>query len=125
MQFKPILPKKDPFKGLTKKVQAAKVEMESFVTESIEFLKEYPPPWSGYRRTGKLGRGWKKRKWTVVNTTLYSPLVQGTSARRRKVFKEHGWRNVEDVRRQIWPKHRNKIALLLGTKTGFKLRVEE
>jgi hypothetical protein len=120
--FKPIIPKKDPFVGTQTLDQRLSLILRLFALDAVGKLARYPAPWSDYRRTGELGRGWfvsgphkigGALLVQVANRSGHAVWVQGPTVgagpKQRALFREHGWQSVTDIRRQVWPLYKNKI----------------
>jgi hypothetical protein len=86
-------------------VEDAKADALEIADDIIEEVGAYPPPPSfSYKRTGELGRGWRKsrpyRRWNVIgvditNVMWYAGLVVGDE--QWELHARHGWRNINDV----------------------------
>lgn len=129
-QFKPILPKRDPFRAFRpENIQAAITELRNFGTDAMNQLQSYPPPpsKSRYRRTGELGRRWSMSGparrgddivLRVVNDTPYGIWVEGPRTgpgkKQRALFQRIGWLSTTTVKTRVWPSYRQRIAAKLG-----------
>jgi len=121
--FKPILPKRDPFKNIERGLVEATVLLGSFLYAAQNELQNYPPQRSGrYRRTGELGRRWKvevpkRRGLDIVgrigNNKPYAVWVEGptkgSGKKQRALFKRLGWPSVTDVGKRQWRVYRPRI----------------
>lgn len=104
-----IEPKEDPFAKIAgTALGAAVVALRAMGHEAQRRLATYPQATSAYRRTGNLGRRWtvkgpSQRGFDVVvtvgNNAKYARPVQGVKQRKR--FKDIGWRNVEEVAKEV------------------------
>lgn len=100
-----------------------------FAGDMIREMADYPPQQpTSYRRTGTIGRNWRldgpRRTATAItagasNKTKYDVYVQGPKdgsgpgRRQTKVMRSKGWKNITDVTKAVWPKHRVRIVRVL------------
>lgn len=84
--------------------------MRNFGADAQKMFSTYPPQDTSYRRTGTLGRRWTVRgpsgsthiKVVVGNRTRYAARVQGPEGEQEEQFHRRGWKNVDDVEREVW-----------------------
>lgn len=101
---------------------------ETFLTELMNWVKQYPPEISDskYIRTGKLGEAWRLVnksqapgvRWELSNRRTdkfgraYAPLVHGSASdasRQVGFHSAHRWRNIKDGIDHTW--NRRRFAL--------------
>ena len=121
--LKPITPKKEPFAAIAGTALGASIAaLSAMGHEAQRRLSTYPPSPGTYRRTGNLGRRWtvkgpNQRGNDVVvkvgNNAKYARPVQGIKQKKR--FKDIGWRNVQDVAKEVIVEFK---PIVIGALTG-------
>lgn len=104
---------------------AVTAELSAWGKELVTAMQIYPPPvpYTRYKRTGKLGRGW--HTWgpvvtggnvnmKVQNKVAYVPGVQGAMRFQNPFFAGRGWRRITELNPPIWEKYRSRIRRILG-----------
>ncbi len=113
--FKAIPIRVDPFGDALKIDTKIRLGLRNFTSDAQRMFSSYPKSQGNYRRTGALGRKWTTRisgtstiRGRIGNRTTHAPTVQGPEQQKR--FKEIGWKNVDDVEREVW-RGRHKLIL--------------
>lgn len=121
MEFKPIVPSKNPFDGMKGSSAAVAGHLRDFAAEAVNKLQAYPTQRSAtYRRTGRLGQDWSFDGPHKVGSDLivqignnrdYMKYVQGSDKAGMRVrwAKPYGWTSVSDVAASLWPKYQSRI----------------
>lgn len=120
-RFEAIVPSK-PIHAI--KVRDTVQAMRNFGLDTQRHIKRYPPD-AGYRRTGKLKRGWTIEGPKIVvrdlieivgNNVGYAGRVQGLkmkSPRQSEPWISIGWASIEDVGNTKFKEHQPRIERAL------------
>lgn len=120
-RFEAIVPSK-PIHAI--KVRDTVQAMRNFGLDTQRFIKRYPPD-AGFRRTGKLKKGWTIEGPKIVvrdlieivgNKVRYAGRVQGLKAkspRQSEPWISIGWSSIEDVGNTKFKEHQPRIEKAL------------